>query len=42
MSLTEDKLYFYFPVCTKTPESRRQYPRRFKMFLDFLKFEVKR
>lgn len=27
-----------FPYAVKSPESKRQYPRRFKMFLDFLGF----
>jgi hypothetical protein len=28
-----------FLYALKAPESRRQYPRRFKMFLDFLKLQ---
>jgi hypothetical protein len=28
-----------FLYAVKSPESKRQYPRRFKMFLDFLGFD---
>ena len=41
MSLAEQQdpmsIFFIFLYALKAPESRRQYPRRFKMFLDFLK-----
>ena len=38
MSLTEQQdPMSIFLYALKAPESRRQYPRRFKMFLDFLK-----
>jgi hypothetical protein len=38
MSLTEQQdPMSTFLYALKAPESRRQYPRRFKMFLDFLK-----
>ena len=30
---------FNFLYALKAPESKRQYPRRFEMFLDFLKLE---
>ena len=40
MSLTEQQdPMSTFLYALKAPESRRQYPRRFKMFLDFLKLE---
>jgi hypothetical protein len=41
MSLAEQQdrvsIFFIFLYALKAPETRRQYPRRFKMFLDFLK-----
>jgi hypothetical protein len=41
MSLTEQQQPMsIFLYALKAPESRRQYPRRFKMFLDFLKLQV--
>jgi hypothetical protein len=30
-----------FSYALKAPETKRQYPRRFKMFVDFLKLEGK-
>ena len=40
MSLTEQQdPMSVFVYALKAPESRRQYPRRFKMFLDFLKLQ---
>jgi hypothetical protein len=40
MSLTEQQdSMSVFLYALKAPESRRQYPRRFKMFLDFLKLQ---
>jgi hypothetical protein len=40
MSLTEQQdPMSIFLYALKAPESRRQYPRRFKMFLDFLKLQ---
>jgi hypothetical protein len=41
MSLAEQQdpmsIFFIFLYALKSPESRRQYSHRFKMFLDFLK-----
>jgi hypothetical protein len=31
--------YVYIHICTKAPESKRQYPRRLKIFLDYLRLE---
>ena len=35
MSITDDPIAIFL-YAVKSPESKRQYPRRFKMFLDFL------
>ena len=37
MSITNDPMAVFL-YAVKSPESKRQYPRRFKMFLDFLGF----
>src|SRR5215469_13300936 len=34
-----DNPLFVFLYAVKSPESKRQYPRRFKIFLDFLGFD---